>query len=100
MTHRLISDDTGRPWQVWETRPGPRSKVAPQLEGGWLTFEALTQVPEKRRLAPVPPGWALLPDRDLLPMLARAEPVAARARTTAAVLEEASAPPPPPPPQA
>jgi hypothetical protein len=46
---------------VWETRP-TSDNVRPELRGGWLTFE---QGDARRRLAPIPDGWADLPDPEL-----------------------------------
>lgn len=91
MAHRTFTDLTGRTWQVWSTRPGPRSKVAPELREGWLTFEAAGG--EKKRVAPVPPGWENTSELELRRMLESGTPVAPSRRTTALVLEEASAPP-------
>ena len=92
MAHRTIRDSLGTTWQVWETRPGPRSKVSPQLVGGWLTFESATSPPVKRRLFPIALGWEQASDSALLAMLTRSQ-VAQGKRTTAETLEESSAPP-------
>ncbi|MDB4905422.1 MAG: hypothetical protein JWO05_206 [Gemmatimonadetes bacterium] len=93
MAHRTIRDSLGTQWQVWETRPGPRSKVSPQLMGGWLTFESVTSPPLKRRLVPIPAGWEGTTDSGLLEMLIRSHLVLNAKRTTAEALEESSAPP-------
>ncbi len=47
----------------------PRGKIAGALEGGWLAFEGAG---ERRRLAPVPPGWFNASDAELVELLARA----------------------------
>jgi hypothetical protein len=86
MAHRVYTDSHGRQWDVWsvlpeyaERRRTPDSTAAvPSTErrtqktfrvplgriwaDGWLVFETAG---EKRRLAPVPPGWAQLSDADL-----------------------------------
>jgi hypothetical protein len=90
VAHRQITDETGRDWMVWEVIPremdrsdsadegedsarraesGPRVLVAEHLSDGWLTFETKR---EKRRLSPIPYGWAELSDKDLLDLLAKA----------------------------
>lgn len=91
MAHRTFTDATAGTWQVWETRPGPRSRVAPQLKDGWLTFEGLGEPPAKRRLAPIPAGWALMSDSDLVALFFASEEVSQTRRTNAAALEESSA---------
>jgi hypothetical protein len=80
MAHRLITDAAGVSWQVWETRPGPRSKVSPEKRNGWMTFESLTAVPIKRRLAPIVDAWARMSDEELLEMLRRSVEVPASRR--------------------
>jgi len=82
MAHRIIRDADGLEWQVWETRPtGTRLAVTPGFGDGWLAFERVVDKeskesggprPEKHRLAPIPEGWAELPEQDLLQLLARA----------------------------
>lgn len=64
MTHREFFFD-GQRWEVWEVRPGVRGEprtVSPQLTQGWLAFGSAT---EKRRLAPIPGGWAEFSDEAL-----------------------------------
>ena len=61
MTHREFFLH-GKRWEVWAVRPGERGEpreVSPELTQGWLAFGSAT---EKRRLAPIPSGWAELPD--------------------------------------
>ena len=81
MTHRFFRDPRGAEWQVWDTCPtsGVYGVVAPELAGGWLCFERVPQAgapgnapTERRRLAPIPPGWDTLPDAELQVLLARA----------------------------
>jgi len=71
----------GVPWMVWQVTPSSSSRLA--LTGaaeafleGWLVFECEV---EKRRLAPVPAGWAEWTDAELLRSLAAA-PVVPRRR--------------------
>jgi hypothetical protein len=55
----------GQRWEVWEVRLGERGgrrSVHPELTEGWLTFESEAV---KRRLAPIPEGWADLDDETL-----------------------------------
>jgi hypothetical protein len=53
-------------------RRANRLLLAPDLRFGWLTFESHT---ERRRLAPIPPGWDRLPDTALERLCSRAQPV-------------------------
>jgi hypothetical protein len=84
----------GRGWTVWDVNPQmverrragpPSSQTTPRnerrrrrearaplsngFERGWLAFETDG---EKRRLAPIPEGWADLPDEELLALLSQA----------------------------
>ena len=45
----------------------------PELSEGWLVFEGGG---ERRRLAPIPPGWEVRSDADLERLCGRAQPVA------------------------
>ena len=80
MPHRTFTDLLGRDWQVWETRPGPRSRVSDTRRDGWITFEALGTPAEKRRMAPIPAGWDEMDDEGLLLLLTEASPVGVRER--------------------
>jgi hypothetical protein len=80
MPHRTFVDLLGRQWQVWETRPGPRSQVSDARRDGWLTFEALGTPAEKRRLAPIPAEWSSLAEDGLHVLLTKATRVGRRAR--------------------
>lgn len=88
MGYKAFIDAEHRRWDVWDVhpaaierrtgldrrrgaRPGPerrarserrRMRLAPELREGWLCFECAS---ERRRLAPIPSGWELLPDADL-----------------------------------
>ena len=61
------------------------SPVSPGRENGWLTFQSGE---EKRRLSPIPPGWATAGDAELRRYLARADVV----RLSAAAAEMLSRP--------
>lgn len=67
---RGFTDGGGTEWRVWEvlpTTPSGKPDVAETLTrmslngtayaNGWLCFESPA---EKRRLAPIPPGWEFL----------------------------------------
>lgn len=66
---RAFTDSLGAAWTVREIVPGPMPEKLGQLlgedrrRGGWLLF--LSGRGEKRRLAPVPRGWAGLTDAEL-----------------------------------
>lgn len=66
---RQFTDSVGGTWTVREISPGPMPEKLSQLLGedrrrsGWLLF--MSQENEKRRLAPVPQGWASLSDAEL-----------------------------------
>ena len=65
---RGFTDSTGVEWRVWEVFPtrGTEASLAiaysrsslkdTAFANGWLCFESPG---EKRRLAPIPPGWEL-----------------------------------------
>ncbi len=97
MAHRTFQDATGKTWQVWTVeptfverrltppspedppvierrrRPSARMNLGPQWTKGWLAFETAG---EKRRLAPIPTGWAAYSDEQLAELCARAARVA------------------------
>jgi hypothetical protein len=76
---RAFTDSLGASWTVREITPGPMPPKLSQLlredrrSGGWLLF--LSASGEKRRLAPVPPGWAGLTDEDMETLCMRARHV-------------------------
>jgi hypothetical protein len=84
MSHRVVTDAAGRRWQVWAVTPGAHTGrspvgISPEFARGWLAFEQL-DVPaagraEKRRLTPVPAGWELTSEPQVLGWLAHATPV-------------------------
>jgi hypothetical protein len=105
MALRHFRDSEGREWRVWDVVPyggqlgerrrserraeddayaGPErrtgrerrlrtpSLLTPGLEAGWLCFE--NQL-DKRRLTPIPMGWAEAPSGELEALLTRARAV-------------------------
>jgi hypothetical protein len=66
---REFTDSVGTTWTVREIAPGSMPEKLEQLlgpdrrRGGWLLF--LSEKGEKRRLAPVPEGWAAMSSADL-----------------------------------
>ena len=103
MALRTFTDQTGREWRVWDTRPETRdderrfaenARIAGEgsgredlrqrlpysegLEHGWLTFECDDA---KRRLSPIPDGWAGASDEALRGWCAEAHPVTRRLGT-------------------
>lgn len=101
MPLREFSDVHGRPWRVWDTRP-TTGRLRVQFVDGWLTFERLEEeapsiaardlgasredvtgdaaTARRRRLAPIPDGWAELPDLDLRRLCLEALPERPRRR--------------------
>jgi hypothetical protein len=82
MAHREFIDDTGVRWETWEVHPSlagderdelHRPLLAPHLEGGWLAFRSES---ERRRIVPVPDGWAAGSDDALRALLKQAVLVA------------------------
>ena len=55
MAIREFTDSRGVTWRVWRTKPRAGSVYDETLRGGWLTFESSQG---RRRLAPIPSGWA------------------------------------------
>lgn len=94
---REIRDARGMEWRLWDVTPSTgmlgalrlRAARVParqnandaleQLRGGWLVAESARG--ERRRLVPIPAGWAQFPDAELLLLLGRAEPLAPRRHT-------------------
>jgi hypothetical protein len=66
---RAFTDSVGAAWTVREITPGPMPQKLSQLlgedrrRGGWLLF--ISAEGDKRRLAPIPDGWAGLSAEDL-----------------------------------
>lgn len=91
MSIQEFTDGGGVRWRVWATTP-VRGNVRPQFAAGWLAFESGH---ERRRLAPIPPGWPQADDAALRGMLARAVVVVHHSASPPAPLptrgEEASA---------
>jgi hypothetical protein len=76
---RTFTDSVGGTWTVREITPGPMPEKLSQLlredrrRGGWLLF--MSEANEKRRLSPVPHGWAGLSDTELEALCMRARRV-------------------------
>jgi hypothetical protein len=94
MSHRQVVDAAGVAWELWEVQPAlverresqegatpsitgerrrmrsVRMRVSPAMRDGWL---AIRSEFERRRIAPIPEGWASLSDGELLALVARAE---------------------------
>ncbi len=104
--HRTFHDDTARLWNAWDVVPmwgerryherrehleqrrsaerrrqerrryrGLRIALPPQLAQGWIAFESGD---ERRRLAPIPPGWHELTEEQLVELWRVAEPLPPR----------------------
>ena len=69
---RLLVDSQGREWQVFERTAGA---VSPAAGRASLIFDSDGIV---RRLWRYPPGWAALPDADLLGLMDRVQADARR----------------------
>lgn len=92
---REFIDKSGTRWRVWDVYPSPRAPSAPvdenvtpadaptvrrrfknpELADGWLCFESLS---ERRRVAPIPPGWELWDEPTLEKIVAHAGYVSQR----------------------
>lgn len=89
MAVRNFESPDGTMWSVWEVIPGRVSEFRSSfgshlpraLADGWLCFDCGT---EKRRLAPLPQGWAERPEADLWFWCRAAVPVPSRASQAAA----------------
>lgn len=72
MALREFTDERGRRWRAWETRPGRTDHVQEDYADGWIAFECDE---EKRRFAPAPQGWDEQPPERLRLLLRCAVPV-------------------------
>ncbi len=93
MSYREVTDASGVAWQVWEVHPSladrrrqaqptppaglerrkrrsARSPLPGKLHAGWLAMRSPT---ERRRVSPVPEGWADLPNEQLQAIIETAE---------------------------
>ena len=75
MAYREFTDQAGVRWRAWDTYPSSVSNVRSVYAAGWLGFESDG---ERRRLHPVPAGWADASDGELWEMLREAVPIAVR----------------------
>jgi hypothetical protein len=71
MPFREFDDAVGARWVVWSTIPSNGVALSSGMEDGWLTFEGSG---DRRRLAPIPEGWAELQDVRLELLLKMAVP--------------------------
>lgn len=69
MALREFEGVRGEQWRVWDNAPF-RAVGQTELRNGWLTFDNGT---ERRRLAPVPDGWADFPAERLMLLLRMAQ---------------------------
>lgn len=72
MAYRDFTDNSGVEWKVWDTYPHSAANVRAGYAGGWLSFESSA---ERRRLQPVPAGWAQATEDELWEWLGRASVV-------------------------
>ena len=77
MAIREFVDSKGVTWRVWRTMPRSGYVYSEQLRDGWLTFECNAQ---RKRLAPIPSGWAEATPERLDLMCRAAEAVRRRTR--------------------
>ena len=100
MSHRVVVDAAGVTWELWAVEPtlvehrsgtadsppttgerrrarSPRLRLSPAMMGGWLAIRSDT---ERRRVAPIPPGWDQFDDAHLLLLVQGAESVGATRR--------------------
>ena len=79
MAMREFIDAAGVNWLAWDIRPEtshPITRFEDYLQGyldGWLVFET-PDGKQRRRLHPIPRGWAELPDEELRGLLQSARP--------------------------
>ena len=71
MPFREFNDASGTRWVVWSTVPSNGVPLSSGMEEGWLTFEGPG---DRRRVAPIPNGWAELSDERLELLLQIAVP--------------------------
>jgi hypothetical protein len=94
---RNFVDSSGTEWDVWEVRPayldrrsaadrrsdaratperrvrpGPKALLGDIADDGWLCFE---HEGARRRFAPIPASWEVMPEPDLAKLCADAVPV-------------------------
>ena len=71
---REFTDRQGRPWRVWQVRPGREreglhgERLLGAFASGWLAFEALDDG-SRRRLLGSASGWETRSDEELIPLL-------------------------------
>lgn len=79
--HRTFADEAGVQWEAFAVHPSAnvrgRSRLPEPFRYGWLAFDSDR---EKRRLSPIPDGWASLSVESLRELCDRAERVRRRGR--------------------
>ena len=79
MAHRTIVDEQEQVWDVFAVSTvastARRVLVQADLQSGWLAFQCGEQ---RRRLAPLPPGWDEMSDTALRALMDKASPIASR----------------------
>jgi hypothetical protein len=72
-------------WEVWDVRPNTTVLFSPDgagamkdLANGWLCFQSGST---RKRLAPIPPNWADLPEDELVRLWRLATPAPSRGPT-------------------
>ena len=70
MPMRTFVDQRGTIWDVFEAHPSSGGRSATHVPDafrmGWLCFQSAD---ERRRLAPIPPGWDTWDERELVAAL-------------------------------
>jgi hypothetical protein len=85
MANRSFKDASGVDWQAWDVIPGQhthdpgeaRRHLPGGMADGWLCFESGKG---KRRLTPIPEGWADVSDAELEALCRSATSVRSRTR--------------------
>lgn len=89
MPYREFVDAAGTAWRVWDTRPHSAANVRARYADGWLSFECDT---ERRRLCPIPGGWADAGEEELWAWVVVSEPVRPAARAAGPAARSGEAP--------
>jgi hypothetical protein len=86
MAHRTFVDRIGMTWQVWDVRPNTLvlSKAdrpgKQEFASGWLCFQSGST---RKRLVPIPLGWADMSEDDLVRLWRTATPAPSRGPSAA-----------------
>jgi hypothetical protein len=94
VAHREVVDADGVWWELWEVQPtmaekretehpvppatgerrqirSVRSRLPGEMADGWLAMKSAT---ERRRIAPIPPGWPSMSTEELRALINRGTP--------------------------